>query len=232
MRYFLALMLVSVLTGCATTGSETIEKFPSGVSIVPASEMGDVLKVRHVATIVFGNRRADVPMPAWEMDKVAEQTAADLFRAASRFTLVRADASKARGQNGRISATGLASQAKADYVLVIGPAYYGDPFFGTNQEFSGYGIYQRSILMRESARDYLTMNVSLLDGKSGEIIGQAAGYSSSPKKQGWIPPESFDPGPITIDAESEKETRAAVMNMVRQLMSELLTKMSLLQGHK
>ena len=77
-----------------------------------------------------------------------------------------------------------AKDAGADYVLLVGPSQPGDPFFGTNQSISGYGIYQRSVFMSRRGINFLTIRVALLDGKTGAEIARTYGNPSSPRAEG------------------------------------------------
>ena len=66
----------------------------------------------------------------------------------------------------------------------------GDPFLGTDEQLSGYGIYQRSLRITQPAFvamkrafSFLAMNVLLLDGRSGEAVARAQCALGAPRQE-------------------------------------------------
>lgn len=228
-----------ILAGCATTGVERVSQIRPGTTVTPLSLMGDVLAIRHVGTTVFQNESRDLDVAAWAIDKSAEAAAVRLMRNGGKLAVVTVETDNARRQAGKLgtnfwtsgatlqggpeSIIILARQAGADYVLVMGPVQLGDPFFGTNQAFSGYGIYQRSAFGSKRAINYLTMRVVLFDGLSGEEVARTHGHFSSPRGDAdWMASESLQP-----DGANAANTKSTVERLIETALQKSLTDLRL-----
>ncbi|MBI4987824.1 MAG: hypothetical protein HZC23_03290 [Rhodocyclales bacterium] len=239
MKRISAILMFAVLSGCATVGTEHVEKLKPGTSIVALSLMGDTLAIRHVGTTVFQNERLDATVADWQIDKYAESVASRLISSGNRFQAKAVETNEARASAGKIvmdfwtskavlqggtgSVTKLAREAGADYVLVLGPAQLGDPFFGTNQAFSGYGIYQRSAFGSRRAINYLTMRVVLLDGKNGTEVARTHGVSSAPRGEAiWM-----DSDNLTLSGDNAQKTRSGIQALMETVLQKALTDLML-----
>lgn len=232
MRLLMTLGLVAVVSACSTVGTERTAQMKSGASIAPLSLMGEVIPIRVVGTTVFQNERAEAKVPDWQIDTYTESVAARLLKDGKRFTVIQPDTTEAHaikpkvgsiaagtvfeGGNDKIIA--LARNSGADYVLVMLPALYGDPYFGTNQAFTGYGVYQRSFLGIKRAVNFLTMRAALFDGKTGEEIARTSGYVSSPRSpDGWMESDN-----LLMSEENNHATRQAIETLINKLLTTLL----------
>jgi hypothetical protein len=239
MKRLLAIIMVAVLSGCATVGVEHVEQLKPGTTIVPLSLLGDTLAIRHVGTTVFQNERRDLSVAEWQIDRHAEATATRLIAAGKKFQTKVAQTSEARVAAGKLgqafwtggavlqggpeSVVKLAKEAKADYVLLIGPSQIGDPFFGTNQSFSGYGVSQRAAFGSRRAINFLTMRVVLLDGKSGAEVARTQGYLSAPRPASdWM--ESKD---LALTSSNATATKASVQELIEAVLRKNLSELKL-----
>lgn len=228
MKRIIALLLMIFLTGCATVGVEQVEKMQAGTKVVPLSLLGNILAIRHVGTTVFQNEWRDLDVSDWQIDNFSEAAAARIIRDGHKFVAIEAETKEARAnagklvtdfwtskvglQNGPDSVIKLATMTGADYILIIGPVQIGDPFFGTNQSFSGYGIYQRSIFSSKNAVNYLAMQVALLDGKTGAEVARARGNLSAHRyrsENNWMPSENLVPSEANA-----QETKAGIKSLI------------------
>lgn len=239
MARILAILIYAVLTGCATVGTEQVEKLKPGTSIVPLSLMGDTLAIRHVGTTVFQNERRDTAVADWQIDKYTESAVFRLAGNGNRFQIKVSETAAARIsaeklvmdfwtsratlQGGKESVTKLAKDAGADYVLVIAPAQLGDPFYGTNQGFSGYGVYQRSAFGSRRAINYLTMRVVLFDGQSGVEVAKTHGFNSAPRDEAsWMASEN-----LTLTADNAQKTQAGIQALIETVLQKALADLKL-----
>ena len=238
-RWHLAIVLLTFVSGCATVGTERVEQLKVGSKIVPLSLMGDTLAVRHVGTIVFENARGDMRVPGWEIDRYLENLAARLLRDNPKVSVVAAQTADARRFAGKTSTdfwtsqikleggtrivTELAQRTGADYVLVVAESSIGDPFFRTNQSFSGYGIYQRHILNQQHGIHFVTMRVALLDGKTGAEVSRTQSYGSAPRAASdWMERDA-----LKLSADSEKTARSGIEQVMEAVMRKCLTELKL-----
>lgn len=239
MRRILAFLGIALLSGCATVGIEKIEQLKPGTSIVPISLMGETLAIRHVGTTVFQNAHRDVTVADWQLDKYTESSASKVVGDGKRFQAIVAETKDARAgagklgsdfwtgkvtlQGGTESLTKLAKDAGADYVLVLGPLQLGDPFFGTNQRISGYGVYQRAVFGSRRAINFLTMRIVLLDGKSGAEVARTHGYLSSPRTEvSWMDSNNLD-----LSADNNQDTRTAIQGLIDAVLRKALAELKL-----
>jgi hypothetical protein len=235
------ILLLLVLSGCATVGVETVEQLRPGTKIVPLSLMGDKLAIRHIGTLVFQNERRDLDVASWQIDTYAEGTAARVMREGGKFSPTQVDTTAARRSVGKLghdfwtsaavieggpqSVIGLAQQAGAEYVLVIAPSQLGDPFFGTNQSFSGYGIGQRSFLTSKRGVNYLTMRVVLLDAKDGKEVARTHDFLSSARATtDWMESDN-----LSLTESNAVSTRLAIESLIDRVLSKGLTDLKLVR---
>jgi hypothetical protein len=234
------ILLSLLLFGCATVGVERVEQLKPGTKITPLSLMGDKLAIRHIGTTVFQNERRDLELPSWQIDSYTEAAAARAIRQGARFSVIQTETATARKSAGKLghdfwtsaavieggpeSITRLAREAGAEYVLVMGPSQLGDPFFGTNQSFSGYGVGQRSFLGSKRAVNYLTMRVVLLDGKDGKEVARTHGFLSSPRAAGdWMESES-----LALTEGNAATTKSAIESLIDAVLAKGLTDLTLI----
>lgn len=198
----LPLFLGAALAGCSTVGAD---KLKPGLTLAPVSVMGDALTLRNVGGDAFHDYRTDIDVAHWRIDRHAESVAGRVVGENGKFRIAQADTEQLRKTvrreeslwtgGPRIEAasgplTAFAKQSAADYVLLIGPASMGDPFMGTHEPLSGYGIYQRSFRVYQPAFagvkravSFLTMKVTLLDGRSGAAVAHTQCALSAPRAQ-------------------------------------------------
>lgn len=241
MRKFARVLLLLLVSGCATVGVENVEQLKPGTKIVPLSLMGDTLAIRHIGTTVFQNERRDLAVPQWQIDKYTEAVALRVIRDGGKFIGELIDTEEARKNAGKLgidfwtsgsvvqggpeSIIKLAKDARADYVLVIGPSPIGDPFFGTNQGFSGYGIGQRSVFNLKRGLNYLTMRVALLDGKDGKEVARARGFLSSPRGQ----PDWMDSENLSLSVSNATGTKSSIESLIDSVLRKGLLDLKLAQ---
>jgi hypothetical protein len=239
-RRIIALLLTAFLAGCATVGVEQVEKLQPGTKVVPLSLLGNVLAIRHVGTTVFQNKRRDLDVTDWQIDNFGESIAARIIRDGHKFVALEADTKEARNSAGKLvsdfwtskaglqggpdSVIRLAAKAGADYILVLGPSQLGDPFFGTNQAFSGYGVYQRSVFGSKRAINYLTMRVVLLDGKSGTEVARTHGFLSAPRTEAsWMDSEN-----LNLSMDNTQETKSGIQTLVQTVLRKAMADLKLI----
>jgi hypothetical protein len=240
MRALLSLIL-AVVAGCATVGADKVEELKPGTAIAPLSLMGETLAVRHVGTTVFQNERRDIGVAKWQIDRHTESAAGRMLSISDKFKVVAADSDRARKaagkmetdfwsggaklQGGEEAVTSYAKDSGAHYVLLIGPAQLGDPFMGTNQSFSGYGVYQRGFLGSRRALNYLTMRTVLLDGKTGAELARTHGFLSVPRQErDWMEADN-----LVLTVENETSTKAGIEQLIESVLRKCLTDLKLVQ---
>ena len=236
-----AVLLSLVLFGCATGGVEKVEQLKPGTKIIPLSLMGDKLAIRHIGTTVLQNESRDLDTPSWGIDKYVEATAARAILQGARFSAIVADSAQARKSVGKLgqdfwtsaavveggqeSVVSLAKDAGADYVLVLGPSQIGDPFFGTNQRFSGYGIAQRSFMGMKRGINFLTMRLVLLDGRDGREVARTQSYLGSPRaRSDWIEGEN-----LPLSESNATTTKVSIESLVDRMLGKGLADLKLIQ---
>ena len=87
----------------------------------------------------------------------------------------------------------------------------GDPFMGTNQSISGYGIYQRSFVGLRRAMNFITVRTLLLEGKTGEEVARTQCAVSAPRED-WL------------DAKTATQPSAGTRNGIEKLFEDGLRK--------
>lgn len=233
MRAFLPLILSASVAGCATVGGEKVEQLKSGTTIAPVSVMGDTFALRQVGTTVLQIEKRDIDVAAWGIDRHTESVAGQLLNGKGKFRVAQADTENVRktvklqedfwtGANKIKAGAGplatFAEQSKADYVLLIAPAAMGDPFMGTNQNISGYGIYQRSFIGLKRSMNFITLRAILLEGKSGEEVARTQCAVSAPR-QDWV-----EPSYVTQPSEG---TRAGIQKLFEDGLRKCLASLNL-----
>jgi hypothetical protein len=225
------LILCAALVGCATVGGEKVEQLKSDTTIAPVSVMGDSFALRQVGTTVLQIEKRDIDVAAWGIDRHTESLAGQLVK--GKFRVAQADtenvrktvklqedfwtgANKIKAGAGPLAA--FAEQSKADYVLLIAPASMGDPFMGTNQTISGYGIYQRSFMGLKRSMNFITVRAILLEGKSGEELARTQCAVSAPRED-WLEPASL--------AQPSDGTRVGIQKLVEDALRKCLTSLKL-----
>jgi len=170
----------------------------------------------------------------WNIDQQIEDDASNLIQSGGKFVVVKPASADHRGKFGvpvkslwsgaidlehmKEGAQSVARASGADLVFVIREAEYGDPFFGTNQEFSGYGIYQRSIFFSNKAINFVTMNVIVFDGKTGEsIAGTRQFIKGAREASDWIAGED-----LIVSKENEAKTKTNIFLLVQDLLKKSL----------
>jgi hypothetical protein len=241
MRAILLLIVVALVSGCATVGVERVEQLKSGTTIAPLSLMRDSLGIRHVGTTIIQNERRDLDVAQWRIDEYTEVTVARLIRDGQKFSVIPADTNEARKKAGELgsdfwiggpvlqggsgSVTEFAKDVGADCVLVVGPIKLEDPFFGTNQSFSGYGIYQRSVLGFKRAINYLTMRLVLFDGKSGAEVARTHDHLSAPRSDAdWMESEK-----LALTESNATSTKSGIEQLIERMLKKGLTELKLVQ---
>lgn len=238
MRAFLILAISFVLSACATVGTERVAKLDSNARIAPLSLMGTTLSIRGIGTTVFQNARAVAEVPDWEIDKHAESVTAKVLADFKRLAVLHPDTSRfhstikpivgsiavgTKFESGADSIVVFAKEANADVVLVLLPIVYGDPYFGTNQAFSGYGIYERGFLGTKNAVNYVTMRVAVFDGKTGEEIARTSGYISDRRPASdWMEFEN-----LVMSDQNRTTTQQSINRLIGELLTRLLSDMKL-----
>jgi len=234
-----SLVFMLLLSGCATMGADKMAIKPQGTKVAVVSLMGNQMHIQHVGTTVFTNQKRDVDVEPWGIDQQIEDKANALISASNKFSVVKAQLADYRQQFGSLEQnfwTGnrkyprqaeaikaLAAASDAELVVMITPAEYGDVFFSTNQQVSGYGIYQRSFLFSNNAINFMTMTVHVVDANTGEEIATASSYLSSKRlEKDWIEGESL---PLTPD--NEMLTKAALLELSQGLLAKQLAELNL-----
>ena len=233
MRTLLAIALSMLLSACATVGTEQVAKLDRKTRIAPLSLMGTSLSVRAIGTTVFQNSKADAEVSDWQIDNYTESVVAEHLVKSKRVIAVHSNVwqfhsikpivdSIAAGtsfEGGTLSIIAYAKEANADVVLVILPALYGDPYFGTNQAFTGYGVYERGFLGSKSAVNYVTMRVAAFDGTTGKEIARTSGYISAKRPESeWM---EFDN--LVMNEHNRLVTQQSIKQLIRDLLARLLS---------
>ena len=209
MRYLAVVVLGLLLGGCATVPVD----IPRGTRIAPVSLVGSEMEFRFVGTTFLTNVSGKIDVRHWSVDKHIEATATKLILRKGYYPVEAGDTAQARLQASvknqpfiRFGATAatpseesareVAKAGGADYLLVIAATdiHPPDPFFGTNQSISGFGIYQRELFGQRQAIYFARLEVMLLDGRTGSAVGTRLVFSSKDVSANrWIDPEGTIP---------------------------------------
>lgn len=239
MRKYPLLILIAFVAGCATAGVERVEQFKPATKIVPLSLMGNNLKIWYVGTTIFQNADREIDVTAWQIDNYIEMMAAQLLQDGGKVTMTPINTDRARKivgtyvqdlwtneplvQGGPESLISLAKEASAEFVLVIGPSLYGDPFFGTIHPITGYGIYQRSFFTKR-AINYLTMKVVLFDAKDGKWVARTRVNPSGPRSDSvWMDSEN-----LTLTQADETSTKSSIKQLIEKGLRECFMQLKLI----
>ncbi|MFA6179119.1 MAG: hypothetical protein WC696_05855 [Candidatus Methylopumilus sp.] len=237
--FALILMIAGLAPGCAIVGADKATQAPHGSKVAVVSLLGNQMSIQHLGTTAFNNKKWNIEVQSWAVDQYVEDQANLLVEAGNKFTPVKDKADGYRQKFGSLEQnfwTGnrkyqyqsegvqaLVAESGADLVLMISPAEYGDVFFGTNQLFSGYGIYQRSFLRDRNALSFLMMTVQLIDAKSGEEIASAQQYASSKRAdRDWLE----DDTPV-LTPENEATTKQELLQLMQGLLKKGLADLKL-----
>ncbi len=220
-------------------GVDRVQRLAPGSKIVVLSLLGDKLAIRYVGTTVFNNRQHDADVSDWRIDQYAQSEANEIINISGKFIAIDANTEQARQaagslvsnsftgsvkvEGGTASIVQLAQATGAQYVLMLGPSFMGDPYFGTNQFFSGYGIYERVLMSSKNAINFLTLRVALFDGRSGAEIARTESFlGSSRTGPDWM--ESFD---LELTDENSRNTKDSVVAMIVKLLHKELLELKL-----
>lgn len=237
--FALILMIAGLTPGCAIVGADKATQAPHGSKVAVVSLLGNQMSIQHLGTTAFSNEKRDMDVQSWAVDQYVEDQAYLLIEAGNKCTAVKTKADGYRQKFGSLEQnfwTGnrkyqyqsegvqaLAAESGADLVLMISPAEYGDVFFGTNQLFSGYGIYQRSFLRDRNALNFLTMTVQLIDAKSGKEIASVQQYASSKRAdKDWL-----DGNAPVLTSENEAITKQELLLLMQDLLKKGLADLKL-----
>lgn len=237
MRFLPISLLIVLLTGCATVGSDKVALQPQNTKIVAVSLMGNQLKIRHVGTTIFSNAKHDLDVANWNIDQQIEDDADAFLQGGGKFVVVKPASMDYRDKFGvpkkslwsgtipldhmKEGAQLVAKESGADLVVLVREAEYGDPFFGTNQQFSGYGIYQRSFFFSKQAINFVTMNVIVFDGKTGTSIAGTRQFTSGPREgMDWIEGED-----LNLSKENEAKSKTNLFQLVQNLLKKSLVEL-------
>lgn len=231
MHILFAIALSMLLSACATVGTEQVAKLDRNAKIAPLSLMGTSLSIRAIGTTVFQNTKADAEVSDWQIDKYTESVVAERLTKSKRVVALHPSVSPFHSikpiidsiavgtsfEGGTQRIVDYAKEANADVVLVMLPALYGDPYFGTNQAFTGYGVYERRFLGTKSAVNYVTMRVAAFNGKTGVEIARTSGYISDQRPASeWM---EFD------NLVMSDQNRLVTQQSIKRLFGDLLTRL-------
>ncbi|MDD1622546.1 MAG: hypothetical protein LUQ11_13805 [Methylococcaceae bacterium] len=188
--------------------------------------------------VQYKQNRLDVT--DWQMDSFIETTAARIVRDGKKFDALESSpkgasvnvgklvndfwANEGELRGGSVNVMTLAKETGADYILVLGPLESIDPFFGTNETLSGYGVFQRSMFGIRRAINYLMMRVILLDGKTGKEIAHSVASLNAPRaNNNWM-----ESGNLMLSADDTKQTKASLQALTSTLLQKALVDLKLI----
>jgi len=117
-----------------------------------------------------------------------------------------------------------AAKSSEFVLLAVAAKWIGleEPIFGTTQSLQGYGIFQRSLLGRRNAVDYLLMDMFLCDGATGAVIARTMVLGHTDRgPELWV---EFGDKP---DAGNLEQTRRALISMFDHNVGVLLKNLRL-----
>ena len=234
-RYAVTILLVTLLAGCASPSVTP----PKDSKLAVVSVLGSDLSLRQVGITVFGNSAKVINVSSWNVDEhVAESLRSGLNAAGFGTTAMDPGWKSALGAisffpflssysfaGGAEGVQRAARAAKVDYLIIVAaaPSSFGDPFFGTNQDISGYGVYQRR---GRGNIDFAHVAVILVDGKTGEVLDGRNGAESTLRSDDlWIDVDAALLLPSTLG-----EPREAFLSTIDAAVQKALGHMKLLSA--
>ena len=234
-RRVVTLLLVALLTACATT----VPSPPKESSFAVLSTLGNKLSLRQVGITVFGNTEKAIDVSQWNVDEHVEASTAIMLKSAGFKTLK--SAARSTDDLGRMSYFNMtqsytftggpaamrkaALAAGADYLIVVleAPKARSDPFFRTNQFITGYGVYQRR---GGGSVTFAQIAVLLVDGKTGEVLSSCIESAGTARSDSiWI-----DVDAPSLDSSSLSQPREAFLRVIDGAVWKSLTFLKLSPG--
>lgn len=240
MKTLSLLVLVVLVGGCSTYGTENVDALQGGQTIAVISLLPGHANVPTIGTTMFNNSYKKLSSQKWEVnDAVAEETRT-LLKQAGKFKVVNPDIGGLESQSGiamandasiagsvalrkgTVTLKRLVDATQADLVLIIGTGNVSDTFMNSNDYVSGYGVIQRSFLGMRHAKSYVVMYMWLISAKTHDQIAQALARKGMRRADNyWIGgADSFTPA-------NEDYTRNQIQQLLDKAVKNDLTSLDL-----
>jgi hypothetical protein len=190
----LATFLFALLwSGCATTRVD-----PAALAriktVAVVSSLEEKLTCKLVGTTAFNNARYDLPDAPANRNTKTEQMAGRLLIPAG-LSIVRLDTSAPVFRTTKSSLDfwtakdntdiqpllkAVGAQGTPDAVLLLNTFDVQDPFMGTNQIFSGYGLYHRSFFSMKQSQVFVVLVGALYDARDGKPLARRGASAAAP----------------------------------------------------
>lgn len=131
------------------------------------SKIGDVLAIKKVGSIAFGNKEDQLPIADWNIDKSVEDQIAQLI--SSRFMVRLADDQLKAAEDIKDYVQHVPAEQRTDAYIVVGKASRQD--MESNQRITGLTVYRHDLIFG-GHHDYIYAPyvVSVMDSKTGKTI--------------------------------------------------------------
>lgn len=212
------IVLLLILSGCATVDPKAVQSQTSGKTVAIASTAGDDLKLMWIGTTVFNNEYASLPIHEWQIRENIAQDAVTVLQKTERYVQVFALNEITRKSK---DFPNLPEGKKADFIVLIEPGSYQDQAFGTNQYMNGIGIYQRSLFNSiRNAVGYAALEAEVFDTKTGKSLGTASSLNF------WPIPATMETGPQVPDS-GLAQFKEVAKNQIQITVAMLLERLGL-----
>jgi hypothetical protein len=234
-RRAVLLAATSAIAGCATSYPGKLTGTVEGAVITPICLLKNEMPIYDVGTTAFQNGVRSVPVAGWNFAGQVQSLMTERIRASNGkyWATDGVEGDKRRrllqllpmGPDGRaelgFNLLGVASvgrEMKIDYLLVIDSERLQDPFFGTNQFFSGQGVYQRSHFSFRAGINFLVARASVIDVAKASIVASRTKWQFTPRDLSeWVDPDS-----VTLPADFLEGGKAALASLADEVAADLL----------
>ena len=172
------LVIITILSGCAGMGAQKVLELEDNQKILVISSMGNEFDLLSVGTTVFSNESKSIPVNGWYVDDHIEKSISELSEK-SRFDIKSQEILPLKNPPPvfmtslwtlQIDFNGIkdhifsfAKEKEYDLILFVNSFEDEDTIFGTNQYYSGYGLYKRTFLSSSRTVIYARVSVNLYD---------------------------------------------------------------------
>jgi hypothetical protein len=165
-QLFTMVLLLTLFSGCATYGQRSQPYESEGKRLAYVIDLSDKLQLQWIGTTVFNNARAEQVAEGWNVaDRVAENVEAVLHGSANFSQITRIK------DLPKISKGAPIPGIEADVLLVFHAGKSMDTAFGTNQGYSGMGLFQRSGFgMGPYSVGTVALEAEMFDVSSGKLV--------------------------------------------------------------
>lgn len=229
MKQVIFIYLVILISGCVSNDLQQVSKITSNEKIVVVAQFSDSFPVKTVGTTAFQNEYFEIDSSDWKTNEFIETEVANKLSpnytvVSNSFIRKNLKAPKndfVSGYPSPIKNQAVlkeASKINAKYILVISPSEFSDVYFGTNQRFSGNGIYQR----HENSIHYSQISFNLFNTTTGKFIATNGTIGHNGGDSVWITNESFGYKTFNNPEDITAQTKIEIKRNNEVLISKLL----------